>query len=194
MNPLSRARSRYGVRQPAIWSVGGVLMRKSSPCSAWCGCEREKVRHARLVGGDSGRKFAMLGQNVPNWAILGEQGEFCPADAVRRGVQGEFCPGSGPAWFLLGEFCSAMVPSVSPVTGLPSPTGTATRPRRPPRAFHISTDTTEAGPRRIPPLVACGGRAVGAEKPAPETQCPSLSSETTATGASARTLSSSTSP
>ena len=121
----------------------------------------------------------MRGQNAPNWAILGEQGEFCPAHAVRRGVQGEFCPGSGPAWFLLGEFCSAMVPSVSPVTGLPSPTGTATRPRRPPRAFHISTDTTEAGPRRIPPLVACGGRAVGAEKPAPETQRPSLSSETT---------------
>ena len=90
MNPLSRARSRYGVRQPAIWSVGGVLMRKSSPCSAWCGCEREKVRHAWLVGGDSGRKFAMRGQNAPNWAILGEQGEFCIAHAVRRGVQGEF--------------------------------------------------------------------------------------------------------
>ena len=66
--------------------------------------------------------------------------------------------------------------------------------RRPPGAFHISTDTTEAGSRRIPPLVACGGRAVGAEKSAPETQCPSLSAETTAAVASARTLSSSTSP
>ena len=35
---------------------------------------------------------------------------------------------------------------------------------RPPDAPHASSDTTEAGPRRIPPLVACGGRAVGAEK------------------------------
>ena len=158
------------------------------------GVDARKPALLGLVVGVSVKKFAMRGQNAPNWAILGEQGEFCPAHAVRRGVQGEFCPGSGPAWFLLGEFCSAMVPSVSPVTGLPSPTGTATRPRRPPRAFHISTDTTEAGPRRIPPLVACGGRAVGAGKPAPETQRPSLSSETTATGASRRTLSSSTSP
>ena len=37
--------------------------------------------------------------------------------------------------------------------------------RRPPDAFHISRDTTETGPRRVPPLVACGGRTVGAEKP-----------------------------
>ena len=170
------------------------VRKKVRPAGPGGGCEREKVRHARLVGGDSGRKLAMRGQNAQIGPFWASRAEFCPAHAVRRGVQGEFCPGSGPAWFLLGEFCSAMVPSVSPVTGLPSPTGTATRPRRPPRAFHISTDTTEAGPRRIPPLVACGGRAVGAEKPAPETQCPSLSSETTATGASARTLSSSTSP
>ena len=69
----------------------------------------EKVRPAWLVGGDSGRKFAMCGQNAPNWAILGEQGEFCPAHAVRRGPLGEFCTGSGPARFLLGEFCTAVV-------------------------------------------------------------------------------------
>ena len=42
-------------------------------------------------------------------------------------------------------------------------------------SLRTSRDTTEAGPRRIPPLVACGGRAASAE-----TQCPSLSSETTA--------------
>ena len=63
-----------------------------------------------------------------------------------------------------------------------------------PGAFHISRETTEAGSRRIPPLVACGGRAVNAEKSAPETQHPSLSLATVATGASRRTLSSSTSP
>ena len=131
-------------------------MRKSSPCSAWCGCEREKVRHAWLVGGDSGRKFAMRGQNAPNWAILGEQGEFCtgsgpawfllgefcPAHAVRRSVLGEFCTGSGPARFLLGEFCPAVAPSVCPGAELPPPTGTAARPsyalrtlRRPPHRW-----------------------------------------------------------
>ena len=52
--------------------------------------------------------------------------------------------------------------------------------RRPPGALHISTATTEAGPRRVPPLVARGGRAVSAEKSAPETQRPSLSSATAA--------------
>ena len=36
--------------------------------------------------------------------------------------------------------------------------------RRPPGTFHISTDTTEAGPRRVPPLVAGVGCAVSTEK------------------------------
>ena len=105
-------------------------------------CIRYKVRPAWLVGGGSGRKFAMRGQNAPNWAILGEQGEFCtgsgpawfllgefcPAHAVRRSVLGEFCTGSGPARFLLGEFCPAVAPSVCPGAELPPPTGTAAIP------------------------------------------------------------------
>ena len=37
--------------------------------------------------------------------------------------------------------------------------------RRPPDALYMPTETTEAEPRRIPPLVAYGNRAVGAEKP-----------------------------
>ena len=36
--------------------------------------------------------------------------------------------------------------------------------RRRPDALYMTRETTEAGPRRIPPLVAYGGRAVGAEK------------------------------
>ena len=32
----------------------------------------------------------MRGQNAPNWAILGEQGEFCTGDAADGGVLGEF--------------------------------------------------------------------------------------------------------
>ena len=35
---------------------------------------------------------------------------------------------------------------------------------RPPDAPHASPETTEAGPRTVPPLVAYGNRAVGAEK------------------------------
>ena len=35
---------------------------------------------------------------------------------------------------------------------------------RPPDAPHASPETTEAEPRRIPPLVARGDRAIGAEK------------------------------
>ena len=36
--------------------------------------------------------------------------------------------------------------------------------RRTPGAFHVSSDMTGAGPRRVPPLVACDGRAISAEK------------------------------
>ena len=52
---------------------------------------RYKVRPARLLAGDSGIKFALRAKNVPIWAILSEQGEFCTGHPVRRGVQGEFC-------------------------------------------------------------------------------------------------------
>ena len=73
-----------------VWP--GVLLCVLAPHPA---CTRYKVRPARLVGGENGRKFAMRAQNTPNWAFLGEQGEFYTAHAVRRGVQGEFCTGSG---------------------------------------------------------------------------------------------------
>ena len=86
-----------------VWSV--VLLCLLLPHPA---CIRYKVRPAWLVGGDSGRKFAMHGQNAPNWAILGEQGEFCLAHAVRMCVLGEFCTGSGVVRLVLGEFCTAV--------------------------------------------------------------------------------------
>ena len=82
---------------------------------AWCAvvcaaphpaCIRYKVRPVRLVGGENGRKFAMRAQNTPNWAFLGEQGEFYTAHSVRRGVQGEFYTGSGAVRLVLGEFCT----------------------------------------------------------------------------------------
>ena len=84
-----------------MWSV--VLLCLLLPYPA---CIRYKVRPAWLVGGDSGRKFAMRGQNAPHWAISSEQGEFCTGDAVDGGVQGEFCPAHAVGKGLLGEFCT----------------------------------------------------------------------------------------
>lgn len=53
-------------------------------------CIRYKVHPARLRTDDSGIKFALHTQNVPNKEISSEQGEFCTANPARRGLQGEF--------------------------------------------------------------------------------------------------------
>ena len=52
---------------------------------------RYKILPARLLGGENGTKLSLHAEKAPNRAISGEQGEFCTAHAVRRGVQGEFC-------------------------------------------------------------------------------------------------------
>ena len=51
---------------------------------------RYKVRPARLVAGGSDIKFALLGQNLPIRAILGEQGEFCTENAARAACWASF--------------------------------------------------------------------------------------------------------
>ena len=56
---------------------------------------RYKVLPARLLGGASGTKFSLLGQNRLKWAILGVLGEFCTGWAAGVGVLGEFCAGFG---------------------------------------------------------------------------------------------------
>ena len=53
---------------------------------------RYKILPAWCFVEQSGTKLSLCGQNTPNWAILGERGEFCTAHAARRGEQGEFCP------------------------------------------------------------------------------------------------------
>ena len=75
-----------------VWSWGGKCFIAPLGVSCWgvvsikpvmvLGLVREKVRPARLVAGDSGIKFSLHGQNAPNWAILCEQGEFCPASGA----------------------------------------------------------------------------------------------------------------
>ena len=57
-----------------------------------------------LVVGGSGIKFALCAQNVPNRAILGEQGEFCIGAGGVWLVLGEFCTGNAAAWGAWGEF------------------------------------------------------------------------------------------
>ena len=52
---------------------------------------RYKILPARCCANQSGTKLSLHAENAPNRAISGEQGEFCTAHAVRRGVRGEFC-------------------------------------------------------------------------------------------------------
>ena len=68
---------------------------------------REKILPARLVGDKNGTKLSQQEENVPNRAILGEQGEFYTENAAARLVQGEFCTGTGAARLALGELCTA---------------------------------------------------------------------------------------
>ena len=102
-------------------------------------CTRYKVRHARLVGGGSGTKFALLGQNLPNWAFLGEQGEFYT--------------GSGAVRLVQGEFCLAVAPPLFTVAWIPSPAGTADRACRLWDGLHAGDRggfaALEAGCRRV---------------------------------------------
>ena len=86
----------------SVWP--GVLLCVLAPHPA---CVRYKVRHARLVGGGSGTKFALLGQNLPNWAFLGEQGEFYTGSGAVRLVQGEFFRGEAAVETVLGELFRA---------------------------------------------------------------------------------------
>ena len=92
-------------------------------------CMRYKVRPARVVGGQSGTKFALHARNSPKRAISSEQGEFYTAHAMRRGVQGDFCTGSGDVWLVQGEFCRALRHCSK---ALKSSTGTEARPSRVP--------------------------------------------------------------
>ena len=100
---------------------------------------REKVHPAWLVGGDSGTKFALLGQNLPNWAFLGEQGEFYT--------------GSGAVRLVQGEFCLAVAPPLFTVAWIPSPAGTADRACRLWDGLHAGDRggfaALEAGCRRV---------------------------------------------
>ena len=68
--------------------------------------------------------------------------------------------------------CTAQVPIIGPTCTSKGPraqdafteTEEGLTTRRPPNALNMPRETTEAGPRRTPPLVTYGDHAVGAEK------------------------------
>ena len=78
--------------------------RKSSPCSVWCGCEREKVLPASLFDRESAKEFAPRAQIGPNSAFLRLLGEFCRGNATGGAVLGEFCRGNATGGAVPGEF------------------------------------------------------------------------------------------
>ena len=184
---------------------------------------REIVRPARSDGGSEREKVRPAHEKWPKNGVFWRAGRSFSRKCRWRGCAGRVFSRTGSRVILLGELCRAVALAAGPLLAVltlqcaATPYGwhggqpaQATTHRvnvrrmcsqrwglessQAPGAFHISRETTEAGSRRIPPLVACGGRAVNAEKSAPETQHPSLSLATVATGASRRTLSSSTSP
>ena len=67
---------------------------------------RYKILPAWLLGGENGTKLSLHAEQARNWAISGEQGEFCTGHAVRRGVRGEFYTGHAARAGVRGEFCT----------------------------------------------------------------------------------------
>ena len=80
--------------------------RISSPCSAWCGCEREKIRPAgakeakNAVFRSAGRTFSRFCCGV------GCAGRTFSRNRCRTGVLGEFYTGWAAGGGVLGEFCT----------------------------------------------------------------------------------------
>ena len=108
----------------------GVLL--ASPNSA----VRYKILPAQLLGGENGIKLSLHVEKAPNRAISGEQGEFCPAHAVRGGVLGEFCTAHAARAGTRGEFCTGSGPPLGPVAGLFPLMGTGAGPSGPAGALH----------------------------------------------------------
>ena len=81
--------------------------RHFSPCSARCGCEREKVLPASLVDRESAKKFAPRAQNGPNSAFLCLLGELFRGRAAGGAVPGELFRGNATGGAVLGELFRA---------------------------------------------------------------------------------------
>lgn len=81
--------------------------RKSSPCSERSGCERDKIRPARLAVVKNETKFALHAQNMRKSGLSSELGEFCTAYEVYRFLLGEFFHGTVAGRAVLGQIFRA---------------------------------------------------------------------------------------
>ena len=81
--------------------------RKSSPCSERSGCERDKIRPARLAVVKNETKFALHAQNMRKSGISSELGEFCTEYEVSRFLLGEFFHGTVAGRAVLGQIFRA---------------------------------------------------------------------------------------
>ena len=81
--------------------------RKSSPCSERSGCERDKIRPARLAVVKNETKFALHAQNMRKSGIPSELGEFCTEYEVSRFLLGEFFHGTVAGRAVLGQIFRA---------------------------------------------------------------------------------------
>ena len=80
----SAGRVSYRYRPPRP-RAGTVLYRKRL-------CMRDKVLPARVVGGESGKKFSLRAKSGPKSAFWGVPGEFCTGWAAEPGGRESFVP------------------------------------------------------------------------------------------------------
>ena len=184
------------VSRDPCWGRAEVLSVSTSPrCCASCA---KKFALRGLVVGVSAKKFAHCAHNGSKLALSGVLGEVFRGNAAGGAVLGEFFRGpavvgvaAGPLLAVLTLQCAAT--PYGRHGGQPAQATThrvnvrrmrsqrwGLESSQAPGTFHISRETTEAGSRRIPPLVACGGRAVNTEKSAPKSQRQKLSARASA--------------
>ena len=115
------------------------------------------------VPGSRARLLAVLTLQCaakPYWWHGGQLAQVATSRVNVR-MKGPRCPPAGPRPPPIGLACELKGVSAQDAF---TETQEGLTARRCPDALYMPRETTEVGPRRIPPLVAYGGRAVGAEK------------------------------
>ena len=136
--------------------------------SKWLSCfgRADCVAVARIMWGRDGswaRLLAVLTLQCaakPHWWHGGQLAQVATSRVNVR-MKGPRPPPAGPRPPPIGLACEV---KGSRAQDAFTETQEGLTARRRPDALYMPRETTEAGPRRIPPLVACGDRTVGAEK------------------------------
>ena len=166
---FQRAGAKNISRHPTTPHAGAVFFTPAPPLPH----RREKTHPARLHHRPGGTKFTQHAQNAPKRAISSEQGEFCTAHAVRRGLLGEFCPAHAVRRGLPGEFCTGSGPARSLAASIASPRhrphlqlSTSRHPRTPqPGPSHPSGAHRTGGSGGLAALDAGWRRVAGVSHP-----------------------------